>query len=270
MAHIIVTDKIDLPGKGEDFLMSESSNGSAIACIADGVSRSEESRQGAITAVNIAFHSMQSTGNITEVKHDYISIYKKITAELNQQAESHLKLSAEPPQSLFATTLITGCISEFTAEFSYVGNGAIFQITNEWWDLPDDNLMLLGINNYLNPHIRLKDGDTPLHKVLKYNQNDQNAEPDTVTIIGNIVRDSLFLICTDGLYSAEDISFFHHPEEGDFYRKENPRLMLFLQTLKKHKETIRSTPNEFMNSFRENIIKSELLNDDLSYALFIP
>ena len=269
MAHFVIADKIDLPGKGEDFFRFDSSNVSAIACISDGGSRSEQSQQGAQIVANTAYRLMQSTDEKAELKHDYVSLYKEITTEINQQAESYLRLSEEP-HSLFATTLITGYIREFVAEFSYVGNGAILQITKEWWDLTDDNLMLLGINNYLNPHIRLKDGDTPLYKVLKFNRNDKNAEPDIITISSSIVPDSLFLLCTDGLYSAEDFSFFHHPQEGDFYRKENPRLMLFLQTLKSHRESIRTNPDEFMVAFRERIQKSDLLNDDLTYALFIP
>jgi len=272
MAHYIISDKIDLPGKGEDYVAFSytDDNSYAIACIADGVSRSEESKQGSLLAAQTGCRGIKSSFDGGELKLNYKRIYAEIVSELNRLSESHILLAPERPHSLFATTLITGFINESAAEFSHVGNGAIIQIRKEWWDLNDDNLLLLGIINYLNPHILLRDGDTPLYKVLKVDQDKSGMEPDVINITSNTVADSFFLICSDGLCTAEDFTFFEHPEEGEFYRKENPRLMLFLQTLKKHKETIKSSPGEFVDSFRENINMNELLNDDLSYVLFIP
>ncbi len=272
MAHFVISDKIDLPGKGEDYVVQgyTEDNSFAIACIADGVSRSEESKQGSLIAAQTACRRLKFTFENEELNPDYNSIYSEIVKELNHISESHILLAPKHSHSLFATTLITGFINESAAQFSFVGNGAIIQIRKEWWDLTDDNLLLLGIMNYLNPHILLKDGDTPLYKVLKVDQDLSGMAPDVITINSNTVAESIFLICSDGLCTSEDFTFFHHPEEGDFYRKENPRLMHFLQTLKKHKENIRSTPDEFIIDFRESIVKKELINDDLSYALFIP
>lgn len=272
MSHYIVTDKMDLPGKGEDHVSQGFTTGTkvSIACIADGVSRSEEPKQGALIAADSACRKLTSHYEFQESFPDYQEIYTEIVRELNEKAVAVLKLSHETPRSLFATTLITACINKSFAQFSYVGNGAIIEIRKEWWELAEDNLLLLGINNYLSPNTRFKDGDTLLYKVLKVDQDNNIIHPEIITIYSDSIEGSIFLICTDGLFTSEDFTPLHHPENGEFYRKENPRLMMFLQTLKKYGESIKSNPDEFMMAFRENIMKQELLTDDLTYALFIP
>ncbi|MBL0233803.1 MAG: protein phosphatase 2C domain-containing protein [Chitinophagaceae bacterium] len=173
MAHFVISDKIDLPGKGEDYVVEgyTEDKSHAIACIADGVSRSEESKQGSLIAAQTACRRLKYTFENEELIPDYNSIYAEIVNELNRISASHILLAPKYTQSLFATTLITGFINDSAAQFSFVGNGAIIQMRKEWWDLTDDNLLLLGIINYLNPHILLKDGDTPLYKVLKVDQS---------------------------------------------------------------------------------------------------
>ena len=112
MAHVIITDNIYIPRKNEDHVISGYSEESdiAIAVLADGVSSSIESKEGALASSKSIFENIKR-GIQENIKLDYDEYYNIAFNVLKVNSESYLSLNEKLPQSLFATTIITAVLS---------------------------------------------------------------------------------------------------------------------------------------------------------------
>lgn len=264
----MVSDSLVYPGKGQDYLLSGTSSLQelAIAVLADGVSNSKNSEIGAKIACEEAFKSLNESGESTIRRDFYSQLYGKVVDAMDNEVINQ-KLSSPVG---YATTLITAVIGHGFAEFSYCGNGAIFHIRSHWFDLPDELLLPWGINNYLNPHTLLLDGENKLNKSLKPGQEIIRRSPDLVEFASTDLTKSYFFICSDGLYTSDESLPFWDDSKTNIYHSENERLLLFLRLLRKFHDSKWENKDLFRTEFRNEVSEKKLLTDDLSYVLFIP
>lgn len=271
MGYRTIHDVIPLQNKDHDVVNSNCSNDFTWGVICDGVSSSFEPRIGAQSACNTISSFFARYSSNSNLRLDYNDIYSTVTTEINELASKLIHPWEKNVKSLHATTVITAFQREANIEFSYCGNGAILEIRKEWFQLPDDIPTPWGISNYLNPHSKIVDGDNKLFKTIKARQNrNVKFSPDIVSITRNENLDSYFLICSDGLYSSDEISTGWKEDTNDYVLFENQILILFLMVLKAHHNARSFEFESFNETFKRLLVEKKLQTDDISYVLFIP
>lgn len=269
MAYTTLHDNIALPTKDHDFTTSLLINDCAWGVVCDGVSNSYEQAWGAQkVALTLTNHSKEQIEKGQAI--NYEQFYGYTTEYLNEAAKEFKDATRNNTKSLYATTVITGLVEQTKAEFSYCGNGAIMEIRQQWFDLPEEIPTPWGINNYLNPHSRFIDGENKLFKVVKATEDISVCMPDVVRFSRDEPLTSYYIICSDGLYSSDEISTGWDEQTNQYYVIEGRRLIQFLQLLKKHHHLHWKEMRSFTQEFRTCLTEGNLLVDDLSYVLFIP
>lgn len=271
MRYSTIHNLIPLPSKNHDAANSNSSGNMTWGVICDGVSSSFQPQAGAKLACNTISKFFNSASSNPGLPIDYQEMFNTVGIELNNLASKLAGLEQTTGKSLYATTVITAFQQEENIQFSYCGNGAILEIRKEWFMLPNDIPTPWGINNYLNPHSKIVDGDNKLFKTLRATLNKSlNISPDIVSIKRYNQLNSYFLICSDGLYSSDEISTGWTEDSNDYVLFENPILLLFLTVLKEHQKKGPIVQQSFNDAFKKLLMEKKLQNDDISYVLFIP
>ncbi len=267
MAYKALHDNIPLTTKGHDFTLSSQEESCAWGVLCDGVSNSFDPARAAIHAgTSISNYLKGQIQNDSEI--DYAHIYSEVAGWFHMEAKQIDEAYEQSGKSYLSTTVITALIKDKRAEFSYCGNGAIIEISQEWFLLPEEIPTPWGINNYLNPHTRLIEGENKLYKSVKATHNTITHKPDIITIVREDHR-NYFLICSDGLYSSDEISTGWDEQTKEYYIVENKRLILLLELLRKYHARQWNNISEFTTEFRKQL-ESQAVGDDLSYVLFIP
>jgi hypothetical protein len=267
MAYKDLHDNIPLITKGHDFMLSSQEESCAWGVLCDGVSNSfDPARAATQAATSISSYLKVQIQNHSEI--DYAHIYSEVAVRFNMEAEQIDEAHEQSGKSLFSTTVITALVKDKSAEFSYCGNGAIIEISQEWFLLPEEIPTPWGINNYLNPHSRLIDGENKLYKSIKATDNALTYKPDIVKIEREDHR-NYYLICSDGLYSSDEISTGWDEQTMEYYLVENRKLLTFLTLLRQNHNQQWNNISEFTSEFKK-LLKGRAVTDDLSYVLFIP
>lgn len=112
---------------------------------------------------------------------------------------------ADPEAQTFGTTLIVALETSTELVAAYAGNGAIWHIRGNFDDFPASTALPWSAVNYLSPHSVLRDGREVLYRIL-----DAAAEHPPVPAVVRVEKDAdfgdIFLVCTDGIYSADQLT----------------------------------------------------------------
>ena len=238
-----------------------------VGILCDGVSSSFEPAIGAQEVSHALGHGIKEQLVAKQDLH-YPHLYENAMKRLLQQKEA-VGSADQNGQSWYATTAITAIVGEGVAEFSYVGNGAILEIRQEWFSLPFQLPTPWGLTNYLNPHSRFVDGQNRLTRTLQARADYSAWRPDVVSLIQGNVTGSYFLICTDGLYSSDEVATLWGPDK-DYYIVESRRLLIFLELLRHYHANGWEQRQHFGVDLYARLQSEQLVADDLSFILFVP
>ena len=138
------------------------------------------------------------------------SLFEAIRDNLSNIAEQ--EYSNAPADKLLGTTLILGLETKDKIVFAYIGNGAILHINPTFLEFNDKDDPWF-ITNLLNPHTIPQNGKEAMYKLLS-NDTGVDATPTIISVSKNKVQGDIFIICTDGIFSQDQIDLFRHQSIG--------------------------------------------------------
>lgn len=168
----------------------------------------------------------------------------------------------------YATTLL---LVEETADairVAYVGNGAIWHVRPQAIREPERQLLPWSVSNYLNPHSKDGGGSEQLYRLLSGNELASEAQPTVLDVAKDPVQGDIFVLCTDGIYSA-DQPLLGQNETGLWVRADAQALGLVrvLREVLTHPCPTNSLLQEALVSYLQSIEKQ--LDDDATIGVLV-
>jgi hypothetical protein len=144
-------------------------------------------------------------------------------------AARHEAGGAAPLPQTYGTTLLVGLETETDLVAGYAGNGAIWHIRGNFDDFPSTTLPWNAVN-LLNPHTLPRDGREVLYNIV--DAADESPPVPSIVSVGKDPRfGDILLLCTDGVYSADQVT--HGTDSGGrLWIGAEPAMLAFHQALR--------------------------------------
>ena len=202
-------------------------------------------------------------------KPKFIETFKKAKEKLIDFANENLNEEDKNEQNLFGTTAITVFQTDEKITVAYVGNGAIWHIRGNFNEFPDAYLFPWNAVNYLNPHTIPEGGKEALYRLISNSVDFSECVPTVFEIEKDKSVGDIFMICTDGIYSADQLKAGKN-EKGVWVRYE-PTMLKFFEYLKHffknnqlyNKESVEQTINLYLEELKSTF------DDDATLGILI-
>ncbi|KAA0989279.1 protein phosphatase 2C domain-containing protein [Dyadobacter aurulentus] len=170
---------------------------------------------------------------------------------------------------LYATTLISVFENDDKFVIAYTGNGAIWHIRGSFDEFPTYYHFPWNALNVLNPHTIPQDGREVLYKLISDVPMAEECYPSIITIKKDVFQGDILLICTDGIYSADQLSAGKN-DKGVWVKYE-PKMLTFFKGLREEFSKIEDYDSgklgDFLGKYLNTIQAS--LDDDATVAMLI-
>jgi serine/threonine protein phosphatase PrpC len=248
----------------------ESENFNA-AFIADGIGTFKYAKQSSERVIDFfkaqAVDLNHSAGKNPKPK--FIETFKKAKEKLIAFANENIIEEDKNEQNLFGTTAITVFETTDKIVVAYVGNGAIWHIRGNFNEFPDAYLFPWNAVNYLNPHTIPEGGKEALYRLISNSDDFSECIPTVFEIDKDESVGDIFMICTDGIYSADQIKAGKN-DKGVWVRYE-PTMLKFFDYLKHffksnqlyNKESLLQTMNMYLEELKPTF------DDDATIGILI-
>lgn len=202
-------------------------------------------------------------------KPNFVEAFKQAKEKLTAFANENINEEDKNEQNLFGTTAITVFETEEKVSVAYVGNGAIWHIRGNFNDFPDAYLFPWNAVNYLNPHTIPENGKEALYRLISNSADFSECIPTVFEIAKDKSVGDIFMICTDGIYSADQLKAGKN-DKGVWVRYE-PAMLKFFEYLKHffknnqlyNKESIEQTINQYLEELKPTF------DDDATIGILI-
>ena len=202
-------------------------------------------------------------------KSKFVELYIKAKEKLIAYANENLTKDDDNEQNLFGTTAITLFETANKIIVAYVGNGAIWHIRGNFNEFSDAYLFPWNAVNYLNPHTVPEDGKEALYRLISNSDDFSECVPTVFEIDKDESVGDVFMICTDGIYSADQTKAGRN-DKGVWVRYE-PSMIKFYEYLKNYfknnhlysKEIILHTMNAYLEELKPSF------DDDATLGILI-
>jgi len=198
-----------------------------------------------------------------------VEMFRKSKLDLIDFGNENLKEHEKSENNLFGTTVIA--LFEFDTKFlmAYVGNGAIWHIRGNFNEFPDSYHFPWNAMNYLNPHTIPERGKEALYRLISNNRSDFECRPTVIEIQKDTEYGDMFMICTDGIYSADQLKAGKN-DKGLWVRYEESMLKYFQflkTTLMNGKVNNKKDIERMLCDYLEEL--KPLLDDDASVGILL-
>ncbi|KEO72252.1 protein phosphatase 2C domain-containing protein [Anditalea andensis] len=163
-------------------------------------------------------------------KPKFIEAFKQAKEKLIDFANENLNEDDKNEKNLFGTTAITVFETDEKIVVAYVGNGAIWHIRGNFNEFPEAYLFPWNALNYLNPHTIPENGKEALYRLISNSNDFSECVPTIFEIAKDKSVGDIFMICTDGIYSADQLKAGKN-DKGIWVRYE-PTMLKFFEYLK--------------------------------------
>jgi serine/threonine protein phosphatase PrpC len=143
-----------------------------------------------------------------EADHVGGATFARLFARVHTDLRAHARELAggdDPPEQTHGTTLLVGLDAGAELLAAYAGNGAVWHLRGNFGAYPAAGLPHNAVN-LLNPHSVMRDG-----REVLYNLVDAAAPhppvPTVVSVRKDPVYGDLLVVCTDGIYSADQLTY---------------------------------------------------------------
>jgi len=202
-------------------------------------------------------------------KPNFIEAFKQAKEKLIDFANENINEEDKKEQNLFGTTAITVFETDEKIAVAYVGNGAIWHIRGNFNEFPDAYLFPWNAVNYLNPHTIPEGGKEALYRLISNGDDFSECVPTVFEIAKDKSIGDIFMICTDGIYSADQLKAGKN-DKGVWLRYEPPMLKFF-EYLKHffknnqlyNKESVEQTINLYLEELKA------IFDDDATIGVLI-
>lgn len=226
--------------------------------VADGLGTFKYAKQSSEKVIDF-FKTQASELNSSEGKNhkpNLIESFKQAKEKIIAFANENLSEEDIGEQNLFGTTAITIFETDEKITVAYVGNGAIWHIRGNFNEFPDAYLIPWNALNYLNPHTVPDGGKEALYRFISDSQDFSECVPTVFEIIKDKSFGDIFMICTDGIYSEDQLTVGKN-DRGNWLRYE-PSILKFFEYLKHFfinnqlycKESLEQTINLYLEELK--------------------
>jgi serine/threonine protein phosphatase PrpC len=245
----------------EDAFVNLSVNGLNLFAVADGL--------GSYTAAADASHYAidfieKNADKITTNSIALSQLFQEIANGLHQLAKDD-KYAGLDRDNLLGTTLIVGVETDSEITFAYLGNGAIVHVRGTISEFPTRNAPWYAVN-LLNPHTEPQKGKEALYKLLSDDEC-VNVKPTVVSVSKDNSLGDAFFICTDGIYSQDQIERFR--TELGLLTKFDEHLLALYAMLKKLQSSNNENRVEELKTEIDMFLESNKFDDDATLAILI-
>ena len=208
----------------------------------------------------------KSTSQVKEFEKSF----KEAANELKNLAEERKKdLPAGNNDQLYGTTLLTLRETSDKIYFAYVGNGAMWHIRGNFNSFPEIFPYPWNAINYLNPHSIPQDGKEALYRLISDSGYPEECIPTVLAIDKDQKEGDIFMLCSDGIYSADQINCGNN-DKGTWVKYPEPMLIFF-----RHLERYCSDPAALTDDALQVMLEGYLeeikphLDDDATLGVLI-
>lgn len=208
---------------------------------------------------------------------DFIQMFKNTKSGLIRFVKDFEKKNSVTldRKNSFGTTLIVTLEDDNKVSFAYVGNGAIWHIRGNFNHFHKTKYLPWNALNYLNPHsVQNDQGKEAIYRMISISDDAEEVVPTVLHIDkDNLSYGDIFMICTDGIYSYDQIPIGKYPEDDSIWISGERAMYLFYQYLNDY---FLKNPNPNNESLQKSIQiyldllkKKNLLDDDATIGVII-
>ncbi|MEA2604068.1 MAG: family protein phosphatase [Acidobacteriota bacterium] len=235
--------------------------------VADGLGSYTHAREASQFVVERAAMLMK-TSEISSGDHLY-----EVFTRIRQDLRDHVRQfpSAEPPEAAtFGTTLIVAVETPNQLIAAYAGNGAIWHLRGNF----DESTAATGISwsavNYLRPHSLFVGGREQLYNFIAPVEELDGFPPTVITVDKDRKFGDILFICTDGIYSADQI-LYGTDAKGDLWISAEPSMASFYECLRAYFSQACEGPGlkDCMQRYLLDLKGRQLLEDDATVGVIV-
>lgn len=248
--------------KNEDFHITFENSSFSGVIVADGVGSYSRAKEASKRAIELLEEKILNLDE-NSIEESLYQIFNDIEEDLNRLGEDNDCIDC------YATTLLLALKFKTKILIAYLGNGAILHIRNSMSKSKMNQLLSWGITNYLIPHtIKNKDGKEALYKFLSSNRNNNSLEKITPTIltINREYNGDIFLLCTDGFYSNDQLTIGKINKTGEtlsVYDKKYVDVLNIIDDFYTHGTSLKIELEKYLEDIRET------LDDDTTIGILV-
>lgn len=239
--------------------------------IADGLGSFKYPRLASERVIDFFKASAKDLNDIKAKGHHpkFNEVFKLGKQKLIDFANENLKEEEKTEQNLFGTTAITLFETEEKISVAYAGNGAVWHIRGNFNEFPVSYHFPWNAVNYLNPHTIPEQGKEALYRLISNNSDFSECVPSTIEIEKDKMYGEIIMICTDGIYSADQLKAGKN-EKGVWVRYE-PSMLKFFEYLthffKTNQNYSKESFEQMLNQYLEEL--KPTLDDDATIGILI-
>lgn len=199
--------------------------------------------------------------------------------ELRKRLQNHAKqIAGDQYDSLdrdhsFGTTLIVAVETPDKFSIAYTGNGSIWHVRGNFDHCKSNRLLPWNALNYLNPHTNEVQGREILYKYISLSEDLHKISPSIIDIQKDEIYGDMLVVCTDGIYSFDQILIGKDSQESIWISGEKSMVMLFdmLKRFARSGESgINSTNLKLaLHHYLADLADKSLLEDDASIGVIV-
>lgn len=239
--------------------------------VADGLGTFKYAKQSSERVIDFFKSYTLDLNNSSEINSNpkFHEVFRYAKEKLIDFAVENKKDEDKDEPFLYGTTAITVIESQQKISIAYTGNGAIWHIRGNFNDFPDSYLFPWNAINYLNPHTIPEQGKEALYRLISNSVDFSECIPTVIKIDKDIFVGDIFMICTDGIYSEDQLKIGKN-EKGVWVRYE-PAMLKFFDYLKHffknnqyyNKESVEQTLIQYLEDIKP------ILDDDATIGVLI-
>jgi serine/threonine protein phosphatase PrpC len=248
--------------------------------VADGLGSKKYALQSSTSVVSTLKKQLDEIEDIGCLNFE--NFFKTAKEELIKMSERIKTEDEKLFNNLFGTTLIALVETEKTVKVAYVGNGAIWHIRGNFDDQFHTEFfteysplsITWGAVNLLNPHSIFEKGKEALYRLITEDSSDFNeCIPTVIEIEKDCQQGDIFMICSDGVYSADHLKSKLKPSKinsGEIFLPYERKMRIFFEHLKcffELQEYSNETLNDALNKYLTEIKPD--LDDDATISVLV-
>ena len=199
-------------------------------------------------------------------------LFRLIRRDLSAYAQQFA--AAQPlGEKSFGTTLLIAVETPTHLIAAYVGNGAIWHLRGNFDGSASEGKNPWSAVNYLSPHSESAEGREQLYNIIELSDPAESFPPTMITINKDPHFGDILLLCTDGIYSADQILHGVGVKDDLWIRVEDS-MTLFYEALRTHFSQPVERPEspaleDCMRKYLASLKSLLLIEDDATVGLIV-
>lgn len=271
--HVIGTATTTNKKENQDSVAVWEGGQTRVVVIADGLGGGEYARYARVSSKRVTDFLI---GRIREeMEQGYPGqilleqLFREAKDDLTRLSAEVIKKDGTGKDNLFGTTVIVLIETEEKLVIAYAGNGAVWHIRSNFDEFLPPFLFPWNAINLLNPHSIPENGKEALYRLISSSGDEEECLPSVIEIIKDRQQGDIIMLCTDGIYSADQ----QRPgkNEKGVWTKYEPAMLLFFRGLRQYFEEYKvydkASMEYFLDCYLEEIRPD--LHDDATIGILV-